>query len=366
VTKDKLKEYVNLLVEEALAEDDGGGGGDGGSYGFDVASYGGYGTPPGILSALGGAVSDTFKTAGYAASRISAAAQTLVKGLAYIIPTILIPGLEFNYELFKKDEDIKLAEIKKEYGDVLGRNWEALKNPDVFGFMFLAYPQAMLGFSALKRSPLAFLQLLETVTGGMDAVTNLRTRLGSSAAYTPRTTAPGAAPSGGGGGMYGDDYGGDGGGGVGESINRKKLLEQTPPAQQAPAVDEQTIQQIWALMQTPEVQQAVANAPMFKQMQAAAVDVMVAPAQRFMQAKNLDQMKGFIDPAAVEKAKVELSKKLQTAKPGEAQQIAAQFLASAKNAYKEEFIKKLVATAAGNPQVKPEIDAATARIRALK
>jgi hypothetical protein len=358
VSKEKLKEYVNLLVEEALAEDDGGG--DGGSYGFDVASYGGYGTSPGILRAIGGAIGDTVKTAGYAVSKVSAAAQTLIKGLAYIIPTILIPGLEFNYALFKKDEDVRLAEIKKEYGDVLGRNWEALKDPDVFGFMFLAYPQAMLGFSALKRSPVAFLRVLETVTGGMDAVTSLRTRLGSSAAYTPRTTPPGAAPDGGGGMGYGD-YG-DSGGGFGESVVRGKITEQNPPAQ----VDPQTIQQIWALMQTPEVQQAIAQAPMFKQMQAAAVDIMVGPAQRFMQVQNLDQMKGFIDPAAVEKAKAELSKKLQAAKPEESQQIAAQLLTSAKNAYKEEYIKKLTATAAGSPQAKPEVEAAIARIRGLK
>lgn len=364
MSKSNLEEYVQLIVETVLAENPGGG--------------------MRLRDIVLQPAKDVAQTASYAGERISGAAQTLVKGLAYIIPTILIPGLEFNYALFKKDEDAKMAEIKKKYGEVLARNWEAMKDPDVFGFMLLAYPQAMLGYAALKRSPLAFLHLLEVATGGMDSVRSLRQSLEQTSAYTPRTTQysdPMGGGQGGMGGMGGDMYGDYGGMGMtGESVQR--LSEAQPVAPQAPAQPQQAqpqaqpapqqnpqmLQQIWALVQQPQVQQALAKSPMFREMQAASVDVMVAPLQRFMQVQNLDQMKGFIGQAAVEKAKAEFNKnkQLASADPQTKAQILAQVVAQTKKAYKETYIQKLMAAATKAPQARQAIDTAVTRIRAIK
>lgn len=360
MSKNDLTDFITLVVEQVISETH----------------------PMRVRDIFMQPAKDIVSTAGYAAERISGALQGLVQGLSYIIPTILIPGLEFNYELFKKDEDAKMAEIKKKYGQVLSRNWEAIKDPDVFGFLLLAYPQAMLGYAALKRSPLAFLHLLEIATGGLDSVRNLRTSLEHTSAYTPRQRQnfdPNAgAFGGGGGGMMGDYYGDYGGMGFGESIKRdlkeapapQPVAAGQPPQQQAPQqqVNPQTIQQIWALVKQPDVQQAMAQSPMFREMQNAAVEVMIAPVLRFMKVQNLDQMKGFIAPEAIEKAKAEVAKNPEFQKADEKTKADtnAQLLASLKKAYKEAFIKKLQGTSANNPQTKPEIDAAIARIRQIQ
>jgi hypothetical protein len=268
-----------------------------------------------------------------------------------------------------------MAEIKGKYKDVLGRNWEALKDPDVFGFLFLANPQAMLGFSAIKRSPLAVLHLLETITGGMDSITSLRQRLASSAAYTPRTTPPATPPSGGGGGMGYDD---GGMGGFGESRKRgNNLLEQNPvppqQQQQQPPQQPQAAQQaggveqeIMALIKQPEVQQAIASSPIFQDMQKASVDIMMAPVLRFLKAQNLEQMKGFIDPAAIEKAKAELNKnpEFQKANPQTKQQVAGEFIKKVKLAYVDQYVKWLSGMTKDNPGAKPEVNAAAAKLKA--
>lgn len=345
MTNKNLEDVIRLVVEEVVAEDH----------------------PQRLRDIFLQPAKDVLNTASYAAERLSGAAQTLVKGLAYIIPTILIPGLEFNYELFKKDEDAKMAEIKKKYGDVLARNWEAIKDPDVFGFMFLAYPQAMLGFAALKRSPLAFLRLLEVVTGGMDSVTSLRQSLESSSAYTPRQTQnydPNSGPFGGGAGAGDSSYVGDmygdysGTGLTGESkMARRKLLE----AQGNPQVE----QQIQALMQRPEVKQAISTSPIFKDMQKASVDIMVAPVQRFMKAQNLDQMKGYIAPAAIEKAKAEIKSKAGNISPQEAEQAMQAMIGEIKKGYKDAYVQKLQGVVAKDPQTRPAVDTAISRIRGM-
>lgn len=343
MTKNNLENYIRLMVEEVVAEDH----------------------PQRLRDIFLQPAKDVAQTASYAAERISGAAQGLIKGLAYIIPTILIPGLEFNYELFKKDEDAKMAEIKKKYGDVLARNWEAIKDPDVFGFLFLAYPQAMLGFAALKKSPLAFLRILEVVTGGMDSVSSLRQSVEQSAAYTPRQTQNydpnGGGFGGGGGGSYmGDMYGDYAGTGLtGESKQpRKNLVE----AQENP----QVIQQVQALMQRPEVKQAISASPIFKDMQRASIDIMTNPVMRFHQVQNLDQMKGLISPQAVEKAKAELLKRTQGADPKVAQEAQAALVAEMKKAYNEAYIAKLNAVVQKEPQAKPAVETAISRIRGLK
>ena len=275
-----LKEFISLLVESALEEQ-----------------------PQRIRDIFLDPARDVLKTEGYAAEKISASVQGFIKGLLFLVPAMLIPGLEFDYELFRKDEQKHLDQLKKKYGDVLDRNWEAIKDPDVFGFLFLAYPQAMLGYAALKKSPLAFLGLLETLTGGMPAVASLRQRLASTAAYSPRKTQHhdpaagswGGMGGGGGGAGYGD-YGGIGGYGFGEASEKPGSLLEQPAVSQG----DQVINQIWALVQNPEVQQKIAQSEMFRDMQRAAIDIMIAPVAKVMKAQSLDQLTGLISKEAIE------------------------------------------------------------------
>lgn len=346
-----LKEAISLIVESVIEEQPGGR----------------------LRDIFLDPARDVIKTAGYAAEKISASVQGLIKGFSFLIPAMLIPGLEFDYDLFRKDELKHMDGLKKKYGDVLARNWEAIKDPDVFGFLFLAYPQAMLGYAALKKSPLAFLGLLETLTGGMPAVSSMRQRLASTAAYTPRKTQHSDPAAGMWGGMDGAGaYGDYGGYGFGESVDR--LTEQpaqvAQPAQpvQQPAQNEQLINQIWALVQNPEVQKKVAQSPMFRDMQAAAVDIMVSPVAKVMQAQNLDQLVGPISQEAVAKTKAEIAKNpdFQKASDKDKQAIQSQLMQGIKNEYKKAYVKRLQAQVASVPQAKQGVDMAVAKISQLK
>lgn len=333
--KADLQELVELVVEAALEENQ-----------------------PRLRDIFLQPAKDIVQSAGYAAERISAAAQKVVKGMAYILPTIIIPGLEFDYETFAKDEQVKLDQIKKKYGDVLNRNWEAIKDPDVFGFLFLAYPQSMLGYALLKKSPLAFLKILEVVTGGMDSVTQMRQSLESTAAFAPRQRQNVDPQAGNWGGTMTNGTGDGGwGGGMGESLVREDATA-TPAA----------IQQVQALMQRPEVKQAIQNSPMFADMRAASVQVMVAPAARFMKLQNLDQMKGFIRPEAIDKAKqaVMSNPEYQKLDAAGKQSLVNGLVQQIKGIYKQETVKWLQGLAAKTPGAAPAVQQAISQIQALK
>lgn len=335
-----LKEFVSLLVEAHLAENQ-----------------------PRLRDIFLQPAKDVVQTAGYAAERLSAGAQKLLRGIAYSLPTLIIPGLEFNYNSFAKDEQIKLDQIKKKYGDVLSANWEAIKDPDVFGFLFLAYPQSMLGYALLKKSPLAFLRILEVVTGGMDSVSKMRQSLESTSAYTARQRqnydpAGGSWGGGAGGGSYGGSWGADYGnaGAAFESVIRED------------AASSPVVQQIMALMKDPTVQQAIQKSPMIADMKQAAIEVMTAPVMRFMKLQSLDQMKSVIKPEAIENAKRTISQspefqKLDANGKKQAEQLVINQI---KQIYKNETVKWLQAQSAKKPETNPVVQAAINQIKALK
>ncbi len=298
---------------------------------------------------------DLIQTVGYAAETLSASIQKTLKGLSLMIPSLLIPGLEFQYSLFAKDEQVKFDAIKKKYGEALANNWEAIKDPDVFGFLLLAYPESMLGFAALKKSPMAFLRVLEVVTGGFEPVRTMRQNLENTAAYSPRTTSysdPNARNFGIGGNQMGDYYGDYGGMGLSENV----------------AANPDVITRVQALMQDPGVQQAIANSQLFREMRAQAVEVFTAPVVRFFSARDIEDLKKFIDPQAVEKTKVAISndpgyKKLAPEEKAKADQA---LFAQIKQTYKNEYMKWLQNLASQQPQTKEEVAQALAKIKNIR
>lgn len=301
---------------------------------------------------------DLLSTFAFAGEKLSGLFQKLVKGLSLILPTVIIPGLEFQYDMFARDEAKRIDGIKKKYGDALGRNWEAIKDPDVFGFLMLAYPQTLLSFAALKKSPMAFLNTLEVITGGIPSVRSLRQSIEGSAAYTPRkrqnfdTSMSGGGGSGGGysgGDAYGD-YAGSG------------LYENTIPNQQA------IINQISALLQTPEVQQAIAQSPVIKDMENQAIQLFLDPVRRVYSAKTLEDLKSFIPPQNIEKAKKAIvAQKDYAALPEQEKQKAMeQAVQEIKKVYKNHYAGWLTKLAQSQPQAQPEIMAAVSQIKNMK
>ncbi len=351
--KDLIKEFVNVVVEEVLQEN-----------------------PMRLRDIFLNPAKDVAQTFSYGAERISAAAQSTLKGISILLPTLIIPGLEFDYESFAHDEQQKLDQIKKKYGDVLARNWEAIKDPDVFGFLFLAYPQSMLGYALLKKSPIAFLRLLEVMTGGMHSVSSLRQSLEQTSAYSPRQRQnfdPAGGSWGAAGGAYGD-YGGSWGGDYGNAgaAFESVLREAQPQAQNQTTANNSNqstiINQIMALMKQPDVQQALQNSPMVADMKRAALDIMVAPVVRVFQIKTLDQMKSVIKPEAIEKAKqaVLTNPEFKQLSPEDKKKAEAQLLQQIKNIYRDETVKFLTNQISKQPNSGPVVQAAIAKIKSIK
>lgn len=301
--------------------------------------------------------SELASTFAYGLESISANLQKTVKGLSFIIPTLIIPGLEFQYSLFMKDEQKRIDAIKKKYGEALASNWEAIKDPDVFGFLMLAYPQTLLSFAALKRSPTAFLNVLEIATGGMASVRGLRQKVENSAAYTPRTRQnyDSSLGSGSGGGMGGDSYGDYGGTGLYEEV-------------QAQGNQDELITQIQLLLQTPEVQQKLAQSPLFKDMQAQAVGLFIDPIREVYAANTIEELKKFIPAANIDKAKaaIEANKDFSKTKPEEQKKILDSLVSEIKTAYKKEYVEWLQRVAQEQPETKQEVDSAISAINNLK
>jgi len=317
-------------------------------------------------------------TIAYGAEALSATFQKTVKGLSFIVPTLIVPGLEFQYDLFAKDEEKRMDAIKKKYGEALDSNWEAIKDPDVFGFLMLAYPQTLLSFAALKKSPVAFLNVLEIATGGMPAVRNLRQNIQNSSAYTPRKRQNFDSSLGGGGsggGMGGDSYG-DYGGGLYEEpqlsaqpVQPGQPVQQPQPAPQQPQPGQQDlIRQIQVLIQTPEVQQSLAQSPLFKDMQAQAVELFVDPVRRVFSAKTIEDLKNFIPAENIDKAKAAISgnEDFKKTPPEEQKKVLDSLVGEIKVAYKREYMEWLQRVGQEQPEAKQEIVAATNAINNLK
>lgn len=306
---------------------------------------------------------DLIQTAAYSTEKLSASIQKTIKGLSLLIPTLIIPGLEFRYDLFAKDEQEKLDAIKKKYGEALARNWEAIKDPDVFGFLLLAYPESMLGFAALKKSPLAFLRVLEVVTGGLEPVRVMRQNLESTAAYTPRQTHyndPNARNFGAAGSYVGDYFGDYGGTGLTEAPsitpNNQTFISSENP---------ELIGQIQVLLQNPLVQQAISNSQLFKDMKAQAVAIFVDPVKNIMAVKNFDDFKNFINPDNVQEVKNSIlnSADYQKMSEQDKNKTVEMIIGQVKNTYKKEYIKWLTKLVNQHPETSEEVKVAINSIK---
>ncbi len=162
-----LKEYISLLIKQILNEDD---------Y-SDYDSYYDYGAG---MGGGGGEVSsgtgffksdfarlfglDTFKDAvsasGYAlksiATRLIGETKVTAKSLFYTLIPFIKPD-DYNNILDMAADDRKeieneLKSVDQEYGELLERNQQIWKNPDLNFAFFLAAPGAVLGSQLAKKS----------------------------------------------------------------------------------------------------------------------------------------------------------------------------------------------------------------------
>lgn len=338
-----MEEFIEETVKAALSEQDGGDYGDLGVYGGDYGGYGGGGD-----TSSSGQLYKTFiqpfvdvgKTLAYGIERLSAQTQTVVKGILAGLPTLFIPGLEYDYKQFRAEEAEKVNKIKERYKEVLGRNWEALQSNDAFGFAFLLEPSVVLGANLALKAPEIALSILDILSGGYDRVREIARQFHVPVGFRgPGET--GTNPSGEGGGKHHFSE---------QAINKKQLG-----------------QAIQNLLKDKNLAQRIDNNPVVKQGRQDAINLSVDRVKQFMAAKTYDELMK-LAPNAVGKvtAAVAQNEKQGKMAPQEDANAKAVLVPQLKQQFKDFYIKKLNDEAKGDPTLKPFVQNAVKQIQALK
>jgi len=308
------------------------------------------------------------KTGMYSAENAFASAKELARGIVAQIPSLLIPGLRFNYEQFMIDWNNKLGSVEKKYEKELKDVFDALKSRDLWGMMFLLHPELMLGQKLLFAAPETALRAMEVISGGDPRLTSIRQRYSSATAPLAMPQSPYGWQGGGGGGSYGGGYGGIGGGdsgggyggGMGESrYNKSKLLEQPDQMQNMTA-------ELQQLLQDPSFAAKLQSSPIL-------LDIKKTGMQTWVEKiKKIDSITSIDDPEltailggnqVVDKIKnsinidINKNKELKTPKEKDAGLKSAyeQALVEIKKDYKDFYKKELEKLAAKDPQIKDEV-----------
>lgn len=342
-----LKEYIDKLTEESL-----------GSIFVDP-------------------ITSIFKTAAFSLENAVAATKGLIKGILYQIPTLLIPGLKFNYDQFKIDQENKMQEIEKKYGDTLKKVFDGLKSRDLWGMSFLLFPEMMLAQKLLFAAPSTALNALEIISGGHPALTSIRQRWSSTVAPLPMPNDPNGGWSGGSGGAYGGDYGGGnfgdyGGGSFGESKNTKNKTnlfeDQQIPQQVQQNPNSQLIAELQALLKDPSFQQKLNSSPILRDIKLTGINMWKDRINAISAIKSLDDPKlnsMFGNTGFVNKIKNELNIAIQkdqnlSKDPEKKKQaiVAMQdaALKEIKSKYKEFYYNELQKLAQITPQIQDEVN----------
>jgi hypothetical protein len=351
--KKKLKEIIDKIVKEEtrfLNEN------------VDIASTALYQT---FIQPF----ADVFNTAKAELTKLTAVTFENVKKLAkqsayLVIPFIAVDAIKEAQEEADRAIKQKIATVDEKYRDVYQRTWSTLQNRDVLGLAFLLGPLVPLGsnfalaYSMLSRSPGAILGMVDMLSGGHPGVARIRQRyaglLGSITHGATSSAGRGMSGSGGGGGysagadMWGDfGYGGD----LGESFNRinKEQVQNHPeqPGQKSkqPTKEQllkQMTKELQQLINSPEIQTAMAKSPITKDFQEAGIEAITNTLKPVLSSNSIEDLKKAVgkDFAKIE-AELQKNKPEQEMTPEMKKQFDNQFVEEFKEIYKTMIINQI-------------------------
>lgn len=165
IRKTLLKEYSEILLREY-----------GDAYGdLDFVSKGD------IAKIFIQPLTDFSSTIKAVMGKISAKANSAINVIIKGLPTLVVPGLTYNYSKIYEKEKERINAIKNKYKEVFDRTEVALQG-DAQGLAFMLNPVNFLGAKLAQSSPAIAIEALEILTGGAaedafkDVKSVLRTR----------------------------------------------------------------------------------------------------------------------------------------------------------------------------------------------
>lgn len=295
---------------------------------------------------------DVIQTAKHGVEKISRITQHNAKNIAGSIAASLIPFMswEISEETEQKFKQ-KLSEIDEEYREVLERNKSALQGRDTWGITFLLNPTLGLGTYALRKSPIAALDALESLSGGADVVRDLKQKAQDTLGFKT----PGDEFSQGGVSSMGLGTLGGGGGIGGESYNPSLAEQQTGQKQQEQDPEEEVMNMIQNTLQDPKVQQQIANSEATQQMRQVAYDIVNEMVEEVLKIDDWESLKKYMDNEA-SKLEQQLNNSLpEEASDEEIDMVKDELIDQFKQYYIDVLAKQLDRIAEKSPSIKKDI-----------
>ena len=292
---------------------------------------------------------DIGKTAIAGIKKTGAAAFSNIKSLAGQTAIALLPFISTKeMDRFKKSENDKLknhiANVDQEYADVLNRTAEALQSQNFSTIRFLANPSEFIAFSLAQKAPGLALDLLSILTGGMQAITDLKSQYEASQNKSYQGSSDNQQY------YAGQNVGGfEGGYYEGANSNKSRLLENSA----------QNISQlIKQLSQNPQIQQKINSNPIFSELRKSTIDSVLERARTVAGFKTYEQFKTFVGPDFANFEKNVNSSLPKDATGENIKKLQQEQVVTFKKAYHKIFNNYLNGLQKQNPKLSQEIEKA--------
>lgn len=348
VDKKTLKEFLSKIIKEEI----------------DTGPMGGVGNTNSnsLYNTFIQPFVDVGVTAAYGIEKLSAQAQTVLKGLIGGLGALIIPFYEFDFETFREQERSEIEKIKNKYSKTLKANIDAITTNDAFGMAFLLAPGAMLANQLVFKAPTYVLKLLGVMVGNnSEWVNKVNSKINSApniGFHDPGGHHAGAWNSGMDGGSSMDSYG------FyealnGTSENAKVLLEK----------NDEVSKELKGILSSKEFLNDLSKSPIIQGMKKDAVSVIVNHVKEVLAVNSYEELrKKSVNDAGFAQISAELMKLNQSGQfPKENNPVAANvLLGEIKKGFKNFWIKKINQMISQYPESSKELMAAIKEINAIK
>ena len=328
---------------------------------------------------------DIIDTARAGIEKVSGAAWTHIGSLAKQAVALAIPFLSTGtLDQIQKDAEQRieqqLSTVNQKYGPALKRNYDAMRNRDLWGVAFLLNPQLFLGIKTAMVAPEVALSALEALTGGYAPIVAMREKLQS---LNQRTEPSGGWDTGGAGASGYDlgywDLGFGDYGGFGESRkfpSLKKVYyeqhQQAPAQQQQPRqpltkqqINQHLGQQIIAASKDPRVQQIINNNPVTNEMKKIGTESIMKTAYEIAGLKTYEDYKRYFGED-FNKFEQELFKMIPAkATPEQEQEFKKQFVPQIRQAVLNMYAQQIQMMSGKFPMIGKQLTDISNKIRSL-
>lgn len=338
----------------------------------------------GLLSGFLSPFSDVLKTAAWGAEKLGNSARNAITSTFKEIPSVLIPGLKYDWEQVKKNEKELMKGIDAKYQDVLTKNTEALKNSDLSLFMFALDPASTIAHKLSPKVPAVALSLAEPLVSAVSPKAGATVgrwkdwahKAGQNVSLGGGTAAKVS------GGDWDPAMSGGEWGGLGEQAQPQAQPQAQQQAQQQPQGQQRGQQQsqqqsqqqqkpkpppdVSKILKNKQILNALENSPLTKQMRQNALNSIIQRVQKVMKADSFDQMNQIVGAEMTSKIRNLVEKQKGQVSDEEFKKLEQSAIVQAQQVVKNFYVKQLQDVANQLPNAKNDILNVVSKLKQMK